>query len=123
MSGKEILIDTNIVIYLLQGDDTIEGLLQGKQLYVSFITELELMGLLSATLKQEQQIADLLNECQVVALNNSIKARYKELKKAYKLKLADSIIAATALALDMPLMTADKQFKTIKELDLIQYEQ
>ena len=45
MSGKEILADTNIIIYLLQGDNTLEDILQGKQLYVSFITELELLGL------------------------------------------------------------------------------
>jgi len=58
-----------------------------------------------------------------MSTNNSIKSEYKSLRKSYKLKLADSIIAATALALDIPLMTADKQFKVIKALQLIQYEQ
>lgn len=44
MSGKEILVDTNIILYLLKGNDTLEDLLQGKSLHVSFITELELIG-------------------------------------------------------------------------------
>lgn len=44
MSGKEILVDTNIFLYLLKGNDTLEEMLQGKSIYVSFITELELIG-------------------------------------------------------------------------------
>ena len=44
MNGKEILVDTNILLYLLKGNDTLEQMLQGKDLYVSFITELELIG-------------------------------------------------------------------------------
>ena len=123
MSGKEILVDTNIIIYLLQRDDTLAELLEGKQLYVSFITELELLGLSSLSAQQEKQITALLNDCLIMSTNNSIKSEYKSLRKSYKLKLADSIIAATALALDIPLMTADKQFKVIKALQLIQYEQ
>lgn len=44
MSGKEILADTNILLYLLNGNDTLMQLLHGKIIYVSFITELELIG-------------------------------------------------------------------------------
>jgi predicted nucleic acid-binding protein len=58
MSGKEILIDTNIVIYLLSGSHELQDYLQGKDLYISFITELELLGYKSITQKHE---AELLN--------------------------------------------------------------
>lgn len=44
MSGKEILVDTNIILFLLDGSDTLEEILQGKDVYISFITELELIG-------------------------------------------------------------------------------
>jgi len=37
MSGKEILIDTNIVIYLLSGSQELQDYLQGKELHISFI--------------------------------------------------------------------------------------
>jgi predicted nucleic acid-binding protein len=46
MSGKEILVDTNIFLYLLKGSDALENVLQGKEIYLSFITELELVGFL-----------------------------------------------------------------------------
>jgi predicted nucleic acid-binding protein len=122
VKGKEILVDTNIIIYLLQGNDTLENVLQGKQLYVSFMTELELFGLNSAPDGYEKKVEVLLNDCLIVPMNASIKHHYKILRKSHKLKLIDSLIAATALALDIPLVTADKQFKAVKHLKLIQYE-
>jgi Predicted nucleic acid-binding protein, contains PIN domain len=122
MNGKEILVDTNILLYLLKGNETIEKILQGKRIYISFITELELIGFKDITDKEEQQIASLLNECAVIYLNNNIKLRYKETRKRYHLKLADAVIAATAAAFDIPLITADKQFKTITDLKLVAYE-
>lgn len=44
MSGTKFLLDTNVVLYLLSGDETIAELVNGKQLYISFISELELLG-------------------------------------------------------------------------------
>ena len=70
----------------------------------------------------EEQIELILNDCLILPLNNSIKQHYKALRKSYKLKLADSLVAATALGLNIPLVTADKEFKKIKSLNLIQNE-
>lgn len=122
MSGKEILADTNILIYLLQGDNTLEEILLGKQLHISFISELELIGFHNASKDHEKKIESLLNDCFIIPLSHNIKSKYKTIRKSHKLKLADSVVAATALSLDMPLITADKQFKSIKALQLIQYE-
>lgn len=36
MSGKEILVDTNIILHLLKGNDTLEDLLQGKNLHIHY---------------------------------------------------------------------------------------
>lgn len=122
MSGKEILVDTNILLYLLGGNDTLEELLQGKNLYVSFLTELELIGFKEITSKEERQIALLLDDCFIVSVNNDIKRHYVALRKNYQLKLVDAVIAATAMALNFPLITSDKQFRTVKELQLLYYE-
>src|SRR5665647_2546424 len=114
MSGKEILVDTNIFLYLLKGNDTLEEMLQGKNIYMSFMTELELIGFKNMTAKEEKQIAALLGECLVISINNSIKEKYVEVRRKYHLKLADAIIAATAIVSGMPLITSDKQFRTVK---------
>lgn len=42
MSGRSFLVDTNIVLYLLSGNTAIAEIINGSQLYVSFITRLEL---------------------------------------------------------------------------------
>jgi len=42
MNGNKLLLDTNIILYLLDGDNTLVNILEGKIPYVSFITELEL---------------------------------------------------------------------------------
>ncbi|MGZ3754950.1 MAG: type II toxin-antitoxin system VapC family toxin [Mucilaginibacter sp.] len=122
MSGKEILVDTNIILYLLSKSDTLENYLQGKDIYVSFITDLELVAPKSIPIQEEQKIIELLSDCTIIPLNNRIKEKYIEIRKKHSLKLADAIIAATAVAFDFPLITADKQFKTVKELKLITYQ-
>lgn len=44
MSGISILVDTNVLINLAEGKDHIDRYLQGNLLYVSVITEIELLG-------------------------------------------------------------------------------
>jgi predicted nucleic acid-binding protein len=56
MNGKEILVDTNIILYLLKGNNTLEKMLQGKNIHLSFITELELIGFKGITQKEERQV-------------------------------------------------------------------
>lgn len=109
MIGKEILLDTNIVLYLLKGNNTLEELLQGKNPYLSFMTELELIGFPDISSKEGTKINELLSECLIVSLNNNIKKNYIELRRKYHLKLADTIIASTAISLNIPLITSDKQ--------------
>jgi predicted nucleic acid-binding protein len=44
MNGSRLVLNTNIVLYLLSGDKTLADFLQDKQGYISVITELELIG-------------------------------------------------------------------------------
>ena len=122
MSGNKLFIDTNIVLYLLNGDQTLAQLLHEKQLYISFITELELLAYQGITEGEQKIIEDFVNQCKVITLNNSIKKETIRVRKSYNTKLPDSIIIASALYLDLPLITSDVEFKKVDELTLIQYE-
>ena len=122
MNGKEILVDTNILLYLLQGNDTLADLLLGKTVIVSFITELELIGFPRISSRDEHVIGNLLKDCTVVTLTREIKEVYVNVRKRYQLKLADAIIAATALSMNLPLVTADRQFRKLEELHLVAYQ-
>lgn len=99
MSGKEILVDTNILIELLAGDDTLAIFLQGRLLYVFFIIELEMYGLRNPTPEYLHQCKSLLADCFVLPLYEDIKHEYIKVRQRTSLKFADAIIAATALSI------------------------
>ena len=44
MSGNSLLLDTNIILYYLNGDETLIPLVEENYLYVSVINEIELLG-------------------------------------------------------------------------------
>ncbi len=64
----------------------------------------------------------MLSDCIIIDINPSIKNTTIEIRQKHKVKLPDAIIAATANSLDLPLVTADKDFKTIEDLTLILFE-
>lgn len=42
MSGSDFVVDTNILIQLVNGDEVITDFLNGKIIFISFISEMEL---------------------------------------------------------------------------------
>ena len=122
MSGNRFLLDNNAILYMLGGDITLSEFLFEKQLYISIITEMELLSYKNITIKEQKIITTFLKELIVININDNIKANTIELKKKFHLKLPDCIIAGTSSWLKIPLVTSDKQFKTITNFDLVYYE-
>lgn len=116
------MVDTNIALYLLDGDLTIAELLNGQDVYLSFISELELLGFQDLEEGELSLIKEFLDSCIIVDLNEPIKRITVELKQSHKIKLPDAIIAATSLYMNIPLISADKIFEKISELRFIKYE-
>ena len=119
MNGISIVCDTNPLIYLLDGDKSLARFLDNKQIYTSVITELELFGKQNLSKHDNEMIESLLNNCFIIGINQEIKHIYREIKRKYVVKLPDAVIAATALYLDLPLLTFDKDFEHIPNLKLI----
>ncbi len=117
-----MLIDTNIALYLFGGDSRIAEVLDGQIIYVSFITELELLGYPSITVDEEKVIVDFLDNCVIIDPNRQIKEASVRFRRRYGLKLPDCIIAATAYYLGIPLISADKDFMRIEEINFVAYE-
>jgi predicted nucleic acid-binding protein len=121
MSGDNFVIDTNIVLQLLNGDKTLSDLLYQKNLHISFVTEIELLGYHKITKKEKKEIKHFIDECIVIDMNNDIKKFIINVRNKYNVKLGDCFIAAAALYTDLPLITSDKGFRKIKDLNLILY--
>jgi hypothetical protein len=117
-----IIIDTNIALYLLGGDSSIAEVLEGQIVHVSFVTELELLGYPGLNKREEKLIYDFLEDCVIIDVNKRIKDYTIEFLKKYKLKIPDGIIAGTSAYLGIPLLSSDKDFLVVKEIDFIAYE-
>ena len=122
MNGISIVCDTNPLIYLLDGDRNIARFLNNKQIYVSVITELELFGKQGLSIKENEIIETLLGNCFVIGINQEIKQIYREIKQSHTVKLPDAVIAATAIYLDLPLLTSDQDFEYIPNLKLMTWK-
>lgn len=121
MSGNEIFLDTNILIYLLKGNKEITQLLQGREFVISFITELELLSF-PAEESEKEKILELLSECFIVDINRDIKTKAPRLRMTNKLKLPDAIVCASSIFLNLPLLTSDKQIAKVIDANVVLYE-
>lgn len=121
MNGIELqaFCDTNVAIYLLSGDEKLAELLQGMDTKLSFITELELLSKPNITVEEAASTKAFINQCTVVDISPVIKRKVVDLRQKIKIKLPDAIIAASALSMDLPLVTADKQFEKMPGLNVI----
>lgn len=81
MNGNKLFIDTNIILYLLGGDVTLAEMLNQKQVYISIVTELELLSFKNITKKEERIIREFVNQCKIININNSIKEKQYRLEE------------------------------------------
>lgn len=71
--------------------------------------------------KRRKSDKNFLSEFTVISIDQSIKDLAILFRKRYSLKIPDAIIAASAVSFEIPLVTSDKAFKQIKELQLDLY--
>jgi predicted nucleic acid-binding protein len=122
MSGNRLLLDTNIILYYLSGDEKLIPLLEDSNLFISIITEIELMGYSGFTKPDLENVQKFINYCSVIGVTESVKNKAIKLRRSKKLKLPDAIILATSIVHDIPFMTADKDFSQVKSGKIILYE-
>jgi predicted nucleic acid-binding protein len=122
VSGNKIVLDTNIILYLLSGNQELYSILNGMELYVSIITEVELLGFHGLSDTDKIRISNFLDDCIIINLNTDIKNVCIDVKQKSKSKTPDALVAATSIHLQIPLVTADKGFEKIENLDLFLYK-
>ncbi len=115
MTDDRLLAATNALIHQLSGDVRIGSLLKGKNVHVSFVTQIELLSWPGYTAKERAVVAAQIKEFVIMDASGSIKQIAIDLRIRHKLKLADALIAATAIHLNIPLVTEDKHFKRLKD--------
>jgi predicted nucleic acid-binding protein len=124
MEQQNYLIDTNVVIDYLGNKISNEGLQFMNTVVdaipnISVITKIEVLGF-NTTDEQYQILTDFMDDAIIFELTEEVADLCIGLRKTYKSKLPDAIIAATALAAKATLITRNtSDFKNIKGLNLI----
>jgi predicted nucleic acid-binding protein len=85
----------------------------------SFITELELLSGKDFYPDELESIKGFLSKQTIYGYVLSIKDIVINVRKEKRLKLPDAIIVATAIFLDIPLISSDKSLRNISGLKLI----
>ena len=112
--GLTFLADTNAPIYLLSGNPCMKQYVSMKMGY-SVISEMEILSFAKLTAEEEEITRNFLRHFARVPLDESVIERTIQVRKDYRRKLPDAIIAATAIVSGVPLLTADLGFSKIAE--------
>ncbi|MBL0127460.1 MAG: type II toxin-antitoxin system VapC family toxin [Flavobacteriales bacterium] len=116
MTAERLLVDTNVLVYHLGGRLDATRALQNVEVHISFITEIELQCKATLTDRDLAGIHAALANYRISDINPAIKQLTATLRRRNGLKLADAIVAATALHLNLPLLTADGGFERLKDM-------
>lgn len=115
MIGRNLLLDSNIIIYLSKGVIDTETLFaEHDKFYISIITYMEVLGFRFSDQEEIKIIKELLGYFTLVNINMEIANTVVAIKQEKKIKLPDAIILATAKFSKSDLMTRNvKDFKNI----------
>lgn len=117
-------LDTNTIIYYLKEDknavSVLENIFNGfSPVYISAITEVELFSFPNLGTKEINQIEELLGTLSIISLDSRIARIAGKIRSQYKVGIADSIIAATAMFTGATLLTRNvKDFNKISDISL-----
>ncbi|MBL8001926.1 MAG: type II toxin-antitoxin system VapC family toxin [Flavobacteriales bacterium] len=115
MDGSRLLVDTNIILYALKGDEELTELIHDQDLYISFITRIELLSFPKIDVDGIKLIERFLEQVPVVESNPVINADAIALRRKSGLEVPDAVIAASARFIGGRLLTADKDFQKVEE--------
>ena len=83
---------------------------------------MELLSFHGLTKSENDKLVSFISELEILPINEKVKEAAIKIRKKHRLKLPDSIIAATAIIYKLPLVTADKQLKSIDNISLLLYQ-
>lgn len=99
------IIDSNIIIYAIKPEyDYLRPLVKDASNHASAISRVEVLGF-PLTAAEEIYFISVFATLQILPIEEPILNKAIELRRYYRLKLGDSLIAATALLFDLELQT------------------
>jgi predicted nucleic acid-binding protein len=124
MSGKDkYLVDTNILIYFLEGEKVAVSFFKkiiDDDIYISIINKIEVLSFPDLSEKEEKSISMFLSNFITLEINNTVAEETIRIRKKYRLKLPDAVICATSIIHDKILVSRnEKDFIRVNELKFL----
>ncbi|MFN7119550.1 MAG: type II toxin-antitoxin system VapC family toxin [Saprospiraceae bacterium] len=99
------IIDSNIIIYSIDPQYSyLRPLVKNAAHYVSAISKVEVLGF-PLTAAEEVYFDSIFTTLQIIPLDDFVLTKAVELRRYYRLKLGDSLIATSALVFNLELQT------------------
>ncbi len=86
---------------------------------ISVITEIEALSWVNPDKRKEQIVKEFVQECNVIGISKEIVKNCVAIRRSKKMKTPDAIIAATAIAHNLTLLTSDAGFDKIPGLQVL----
>ena len=122
MNGKRLLLDTNAIVALLQGNPNLVQLCASAGwIGISVISHLEFLCFPALSPQDRQAFASFESRVDAVSLDLQVPGLLDQVilvRARDRLKLPDAIIAATALFHTASLVTSDQEFAKVAGLPL-----
>ena len=115
-----MLLDTNIVIYACQPNGGwLSPWTSHPDAAIASVTRIAALGFAGISPEEETAILYFIDSSPTYSLDDEVIEQAIQLRQQKKMKLGDAIIAATAVAYNIPLVTRNEDdFKHIPGLDL-----
>jgi tRNA(fMet)-specific endonuclease VapC len=125
MNGNRILLDTNAIAALLQGNLYLVELLKSAEwIGISIISEIEFLANSALNEEDKALFENFINRINVIDLNHLdtvLLTLILEVRKKSKIKLPDAIIAATAIHNNAKIITSDEGFRKVARIRVIEF--
>lgn len=120
-----MIVDTNILIAYLQGDEVVIDTLSqwkraGRVLFISSISRAEVLSRPGLTDAEIAEILLFFKDFASALFDDHLADLAGGLRRRYLLSLPDAAIAAAALVRRVPLVTRDRQFQRVRELTVVE---
>lgn len=120
MSGVKFLLDTNVIIGLLNRLPAARSLVAGPEdvssaYGYSAVTRMELLGFWRITEPEKAAIESMLSQLIYFPVTSAVEDATIVLRQTLRVKLPDAIIAATAQVAELKLLTLDENLRRLSE--------
>jgi hypothetical protein len=119
-----VLLDTNVLVYHVAGDPAatrfLDKTIARRSFCLSILSVIEFLGWHGPPDDEFLECKDLIELATILPVSKEVADKAIELRRAKRIKLADAVIASTALVNNLSLVTTNiRDFKRIRDLQII----